>query len=92
MAVDDTRLTARRELEGIGLSVGTASYLLDDRPPGGWDSLVTKDLLRAEMAELRAEIRADMRDQTRWMATAIIGAMSVSVAATVVIGAALRFA
>ena len=92
MVVEDPRLTARRELEGIGLSMGTAAYLVDDRPPGGWDSLVTKDLLRAEMAELRVEIRTEMRDQTRWMATAIIGAMTVSVAATAVIGAALRFA
>lgn len=41
-----------------------ASYLVDDRPPGGWDSLVTKDLLRAEMADLRTELHKELRAQT----------------------------
>jgi hypothetical protein len=75
MAVEDSRLRARRELEGIGLSMESASHLADDRPPGGWDSLVTKNALRAELAEIRVEIanlaselRKEMRDQT-WRLT-----------------------
>lgn len=74
MAVDDARLRARRELEQIGLSMESASYLAGDRPPGGWESLVTHDHLRAELADVRVEIanlaselRGEMRDQTRWL-------------------------
>ena len=41
MTADDIRRRARRELQEV-VSVETADYLLE-RPPGGWDSLVTKD-------------------------------------------------
>lgn len=99
MVVDDLRARARAELERAGLSVETASYLVDGRPPAGWESLVTHDQLRAELADVRLQIaglgtdlRQEMRDQTRWVATAIIGAMSASIAAMAIIGAALRFA
>ena len=83
MTVDNPRLRARRELEELGLSMDTASYLVDDQPPGGWDSLVTKDYLRAEMAESRAEmaeIRAEMergfRAQTWRLMTALIATVT----------------
>lgn len=99
MAAGDVRQRARHELEQLGLSVESAAYLVDDRPPGGWDSLVTLDdlrvetsSLRVEMAALRAEIHSEIREQTRWFATIVIGAMSVSIAASAVMGAALRFA
>jgi hypothetical protein len=72
MTVDDARLRARRELEEIGLSMESASYLLDDQPPGGWDSLVTKEELRAEMAGLRAELHQELRAQTWRLATALL--------------------
>jgi len=69
MAVESPRVRARRELEDLGLSVESAVYLADDRPPRGWDSLVTHDQLlvikaelRAEMAEIRTEI-ADVRTE-----------------------------
>ena len=85
MAVDDVRFRARRELESVGLSMESAAYLADDRPPGGWDSLVTKDYLRAELAELRtemAQVRTEatqlhvqferaLRSQTRWLVGAV---------------------
>ena len=51
------------------MSRESASYLVDDRPAGGWESLVTGDQflvtkaeLRAEMAEVRTEI-ADVRTE-----------------------------
>ena len=82
MAVEDMRLRTRRELEGIGLSVESASYLVDDRPPGGWDSLATHDHLRAELAEVRvelanlaSELRKEMRDQTRWLTGVLLVGM-----------------
>lgn len=92
MTVDDPRRTARRELVEVGLSMESASYLVDDRPPGGWDSLVTKDALRAELAEIRTEmagirieiatltsaLRKEMRDQTRWLTGVLLVAMTLS--------------
>ena len=53
-----------------------ASYLVDDRPPGGWESLVTKDELRAEMAELRAELQRELRAQTWRLMTALIATVT----------------
>ena len=85
MVVDDVRFQARRELEAAGLSVETAAYLVEDRPPGGWDSLVTKDYLRAQLAELRDELRSEFKDaitsQTRWLVGAVFLAQGVVVAA-----------
>jgi len=62
MAVDNPRVRARTELEELGLSRESASYLIDDRPAGGWESLVTHDQLRAGLAEVRTEI-ADVRTE-----------------------------
>jgi hypothetical protein len=103
MVIDDIRTRTRAELERAGLSVDAASYLVDDRPPGGWDSLVTRDQLRAELADVRFEIsqqlsqlgtelREEMREMTRWVATTIIAALSASIVVTAIIGAALRLA
>jgi len=64
--------------------MGTASYLVDDRPPGGRSALVTKETLhleleaveqrvRAEIAGLASELRSEMRDQTwRLMGTLLV--------------------
>jgi hypothetical protein len=92
MVVDDVRFQARRELEAAGLSVESAAYLVEDRPPGGWDSIVTKDYLRAELAELRDELRGEtaslrsefkdaLATQTRWFVGALLVSQGVVVAA-----------
>ncbi len=78
MAVEDVRLRVRRELGEIGVSVESAAYLAEDRPPGGWDSLVTRDVLRAEIAELRASL-------TWRLATLVVASQGVVVAAIAVI-------
>jgi hypothetical protein len=88
MAVDDLRFRARRELEGLGLSMESASYLLDDQPPGGWDSLATK----ADLAELRAEFHKELRGQTWQLAKLVAGAQGLVVVAIAAIGVVLRFA
>ena len=86
--VDEVRLQVRRELEGIGLSMEPASYLVDDRPPGGWGELVTNTSLdlrlealeqrtHANMATLASELRKEMRDQTRWLTGVLVVAISV---------------
>jgi hypothetical protein len=63
-----------------------------DRPPGGWDALATKDDLEKLELRIRTDLHHEIREQTRWFATVVIGAMSMSIAATALIGAALRFA
>ena len=80
MAVDNPRIQARRELEELGLSMESAAYLVDDRPPAGWDSLVTKDELRAEMAELRAELQRELRVQTWRLATTLLATVTLMTA------------
>lgn len=56
MAVENPRVRARQELEELGMSADSASYLVEDRPPGGWESLVTHDQLTAELAQVRTEM------------------------------------
>jgi hypothetical protein len=87
MTVDDARLRARNELEELGMSAESARYLADDRPPGGWGSLVTRDELRADLAEVRVEIanlaselRKEMRDQTRWLTGVLLVALTLAAA------------
>jgi hypothetical protein len=103
MAADDLRLRARRELEQIGLSVESASYLVHDRPPAGWESLVTHDQLRAELSEVRtelgevrveiaqlaSELRKEMRDQTRWLTGALLVALTLATATSTAIATAI---
>jgi hypothetical protein len=59
---------------------------------GGWDSLVTKDYLRAELAELRQELHGEiaslrhevknaMVKQMRWFVGALLVSQGVVVAA-----------
>jgi len=42
-----------------------ASIMMDLLPPVGWGDIVTKSDLRAEMAELRGEFKADLAASTR---------------------------
>lgn len=80
MAVDNPRFRARHELEELGMSAESASYLVDDRPPGGWESLVTKNELRVEMAELRAELQRELRAQTWRLATTLLATVTLMTA------------
>lgn len=101
MAVDNPRTRARRELEELGLSMETASYLVDDRPPGGWDSFATKDDLaralaplatREEVDKLRAELHKELRAQTWQLAKLVAGAQGIVVVVIAAVGVVLRFA
>ncbi len=55
MAVDEQRLRIRRSLEEK-LGVEEAAYLIEGRPPGGWDALVTKDYLDLRLAATRDDL------------------------------------
>jgi hypothetical protein len=78
----------RRQLEDA-FGVEEASILMD-RPPGGWNDLVTHQTLRLEMDALRSELHADManlsasvdrrlRAQTWMMMSTMIAAVGLSV-------------
>ena len=71
MTVDEARVRLRRQLEDM-FGVEEASILMD-RPPGGWNDLVTNQTLdlkidalrgdlRGEMAELRGDLRGEMAE------------------------------
>jgi hypothetical protein len=92
MAVDDIKLRVRRELEELGLSMESASYVA-----GGWESLLTKDDLaglatREELEKLRAELHKELRAQTWQLAKLVAGAQGLVVIAIAAIGVVLRFA
>jgi hypothetical protein len=74
MAIDEPRLRIRRSIEEK-LGVEEAAYLIEGRPPGGWESLVTKEHLdlRLETLEHRilAVIDRRLRAQT-WITTTTI--------------------
>lgn len=67
------------------MSMESTRYIADDRPPGGWGALVTRDQLRADLGEVRVEIadlaselRKEMRDQTRWLIGVLLVALTLS--------------
>jgi hypothetical protein len=83
MAVDDVRIRARQRLEEL-IGVDEAAYVVADRPPGGWDALVTKEYLELELKALRHEVlgtlEREMRAQTWRLATALLATVTVMTA------------
>ena len=59
MVMEEARLRLRRQLEDT-FGVEEASILMD-RPPGGWNDLVTNQSLAREMDSLRTELRGELR-------------------------------
>jgi len=80
MAVDDVRIRARQRLEEL-IGVEEAAFVVGDRPPGGWDSLVTKEHLTLELTALRHEVlgalHQELRAQTWKLATALLATVGV---------------
>lgn len=85
MTTDDVRTRLRTKLE-TAYGAEEASYLMD-RPPGGWNDLVTTQVLdlrlsalesrlTAQMANLAAELRKEMRDQTWRLMTTLIATIT----------------
>jgi hypothetical protein len=86
--VQSHRLRIRKSLEEK-LGVEEAAYLIEGRPTGGWDALVTKEHLdlRLEALEQRTraelnQVRIEFRDQTtrliKWFVPTVFAGMSVS--------------
>lgn len=60
MAVEEARVRLRRQLEDM-FGVEEASILMD-RPPGGWNDLVTNQTLDLKIDALRLDLRSEMTD------------------------------
>ena len=58
--------------------------MLSDHPTTEGDELVTKQFLRAELAELRTELRTELHErlaaQTRWMVATMLTSVGLSLA------------
>jgi hypothetical protein len=63
MAVDEQRLRVRRSIEEK-LGVEEAAYLIEGRPTGGWDALVTKEYLDLRLEALEGKMRGSFHDET----------------------------
>jgi hypothetical protein len=57
MAVEEQRFRIRRSIEEK-LGVEEAAYLIEARPPGGWDALVTKEYLDLRLEALESRLEA----------------------------------
>jgi len=81
MAVDEQRLRIRKSLEEK-LGLEETAYLIEDRPPGGWGDLVTKEYLDLRIEALEHRLDAKFRDQTtrsiKWFVPTVFVGMSVS--------------
>jgi hypothetical protein len=66
MTVEEARVRLRRQLEDA-FGVEEASILMD-RPPGGWNDLVTNQTLDSKVDALRFELRTEMADLRTEMA------------------------
>ena len=60
MATEDVRVRLRTKLESA-FGAEEASLLMD-RPPGGWNDLVTNQVLDAKLAALEFKLVAQMTD------------------------------
>ena len=87
MTTEDVRVRLRTKLESA-FGAEEASILLD-RPPGGWNDLVTNQVLEArldalryelvpQMTELRGDLVATMERGFRAQAWRLLGATSVA--------------
>ena len=91
MTLDDARIRARQRLEEL-IGADEAAFLVGDRPPGGWDALVTKEHLAFEVAGLRhemstmrheilASLHSALRSQTWRLATALLATVTLTTTA-----------
>jgi len=88
MAVEEQRFRIRRSIEEK-LGVEEAAYLIEGRPPGGWDALITKEYfdlklealeerLARKMADLSSGVDRRLRAQTWITASLLISGIGIA--------------
>jgi len=75
MTVEEVRVRLRTKLEAA-FGAEEASILMD-RPPGGWNDLVTNQVLEARLAALEYKLIATMERGFRVQMWRLLGAMFV---------------
>lgn len=55
-----------------------AEALLNEFPASEGDELVTKQFLRAELAEFRAQVGEQLRQQTVWLSGLVVAGIGIS--------------
>ena len=76
MTTEDVRVRLRTKLEAA-YGAEEASYLMD-RPPGGWNDLVTNQVLDAKLDALRYELVATMERGFKTQTWRLMGAIFVA--------------
>jgi hypothetical protein len=90
MTAEDVRVRLRSKLESA-FGAEEASILMD-RPPGGWNDLVTSQMLDArlsaleqrllaQMADLRCDVQTAISKQTWRLASALLATVTITVTA-----------
>lgn len=69
MTTEDVRLRLRTKLESA-FGAEEASLLMD-RPPGGWNDLVTNQVLEARLNALGSDLRAEFRTEMAELRAAV---------------------
>ena len=75
MTIEEVRVRLRTKLEAA-FGAEEASILMD-RPPGGWNDLVTNQVLEARLDALKFELVATMERGFRIQTWRLLGAMFV---------------
>jgi hypothetical protein len=82
---EKSRSAIYRGLASVVQDEEAIEEMLSHFPAREVEELVTKDFLRAEMAELRSELHDEIRRAVMWMTTTVIAAAGAVIAATAVV-------
>ena len=77
MAVEEQRFRIRRSIEEK-LGVEEAAYLIEGRPPGGWESLVTKEYLDLRFEAFEGKLQRHINRLILWLVPTIFAGMAAS--------------
>jgi hypothetical protein len=77
MAVEEQRFRIRRSIEER-LGVEEAAYLIEGRPPGGWDALITKEYLDLRLEAFEGRIQKHISRLIMWLVPTVFAGMTVS--------------
>jgi hypothetical protein len=75
MAVDEQRLRIRRSIEEK-LGVEEAAYLIEGRPRGGWDELVTKEYLDLRLEAFEGRMHRHVNRLIMWLIPTVFAGMA----------------
>lgn len=71
----DRDLRIRRSIEEQ-LGVDEAAYLLEARPPGGWDALVTKEYLDLRLEAFEGRMQKHVNRLVLWLVPTVFAGMA----------------